>query len=196
MFSPAELTRRINNLIAIGTVTESKSVNGLSLARVKILSRVTDFLPVMQTSNSFKTYARPITPGEQVIVLQPYGNGDGGVILGSLFNKGEKEPAGYSDTKEVTIYMDGTVISYDASSKVMEIDAVGTINITCKNANITADTINVTATTSHTGDVTLTGNLSVDGTISSTGDISTDANVNDLKGNLSAFTTTDGASRA
>jgi phage baseplate assembly protein V len=179
----AELTRRINNLIAIGTVTESKSADGLSLARVKILSRVTDFLPMIQMASSFKRHAVPIRPGEQVVVFQPYGNGDGGVILGSLFNKGAKEPNGYSDTKEVMEFEDGTRISYDTSSKVLEIDAVESVNVTCKNANIT-------------GDVALTGNLSVDGTISSTGDISTDANVNDLKGNLSAFSTTDGASRA
>ena len=139
----AELLRRVNNIIAIGTVTESKSSEGLSLARVQILNRVTDFLPVMQTANSFKTHASPIKEGEQVIVFQPYGNADGGVILGSLFNKGQKEPVGYNDNKEVTVYMDGTVISYDASSKVMEINAVGAVNITCKDATVTADSVTV-----------------------------------------------------
>ena len=192
----AELTRRINNLIAIGTVTESKSVDGLSLARVKILSRVTDFLPVMQGANSFKKTSSPIRVGEQVVVLQMFGNGDGGVIVGSIFNKGCKEPSGSSDVREVFEYEDGTKFYYDTVTKTLEVDAVGTVNVTCKNANITADTLNITATTSHTGDIAVKGNFSVDGTISSTGDISTDANVNDLKGNLSAFTTTDGASRA
>jgi len=176
--SYAELNRRINNLVAIGTVSESKSKEGLSLARVKILNRVTDFLPFMQTSNSFKTHARPVKEGEQVMVFQPFGNGDGGVILGSIYNKSQKEPAGYSDKKEVTMYMDGTVISYDADSSVMEVNAVGTINIICNSANITAS------------QTTINGPLHV------TGAISTDATISDSKGDLSNFTTTDGSGRA
>ena len=168
----AELLRRVNNLIALGTVTESKCAQGLSLARVKILNRVTDFLPVMQSANSFKTHAVPIRPGEQVVVLHPFGEGDSGVILGSIFNKGKKEPTGYGDSKEVTIYMDGTVISYDTESKVMEIDAVGTINITCKNANIQAQNTVITSTTTHIGNVAIDGNLEVSGEITdSRGDL-------------------------
>ena len=162
----AETLRRINNLIAIGTVTQSKSDEGLSLARVQILNRVTDFLPVMQSANSFKTHATPIRPGEQVVVFHPYGDGDSGIIMGAIFNKGEKEPAGYNDNKEVTIYMDGTVVAYDASSKVMEINAVGTINITCKNATVNADTVDITAVTTNNGNVSINGDLSVSGSIS------------------------------
>lgn len=161
-----ELLRKINNLIAIGTVTESKSVEGLALARVKILNRVTDFLPVMQTANSFKVHASPIKPGEQVVVLHPYGNGDSGLILGSIFNKCQKEPSGYSNSKEVTVYVDGTVISYDVISKVMDINAVGTINITCKNANITADSTTIVSTTTNNGNVSINGDLDVSGSIS------------------------------
>lgn len=192
----AELLRRVNNLVAIGTITESKSASGLALARVNILGRVTDFLPVMQSANSFKTHATPIRPGEQVVVLQPFGSGDSGVILGSLFNKGQKEPAGYSDTKEVMTYSDGTTISYDETSKTLVVDAVNAINISCKNATVVADSIKITAITSHKGDVSIDGNVNVNGTFSSTGNISTDGTVTDAKGDLTNFSTTDGASRA
>jgi len=188
----AEALRRINNLIAIGTVTESKSAEGIAMVRVQILNRVTDFLPVMQKANSYKKEAAPILPGEQVIVLHPYGNGDSGIVLGSIFNKGEKEPAGYSNSKEVTVYMDGTVISYDASSKVMEINAVGTINVTCKNANLVAEnvtvnataisvdatSVDITASTTNNGNVSISGNLDVTGNVSAAGSIS------DSKGSL------------
>jgi len=186
----AELLRRLNNLVTIGTITESKSVNGLALARVNILDRVTDFLPVLQMANSFKTHAIPIRPGEQVIVLQLFGNGDSGVILGSIFNKGQKEPAGYSDTREVITYSDGTTISYDEVSKTLDVDAVNAININCKNATVVSDAISITAATSHEGDISIDGKLNV------TGNISTDGTVTDMKGDLTNFSTTDGAARA
>ena len=186
----AELLRRLNNLVAIGTITESKSANGLSLARVNILDRVTDFLPVLQTANSFKTHATPVKVGEQVVVLQPFGNGDGGIILGSIFNKGQKEPAGYSDTKEVTTYADGTTISYDVKTKVLNIDAVNVITVSCKNATVVADNIDITASTAHKG------NVAIDGTLNVTGNIATGGTVTDTRGDLTNFSTTDGAARA
>jgi phage baseplate assembly protein V len=192
----AELLRRLNNIVNIGTVTESKSVDGLALARVKVGARVTDFLPFMQQANSFKRSASPVRVGEQVMVLSPYGDGDFGVILGGIFNKGAKEPNGYSADKEVCKYEDGTTISYDVVTSTLDVNAVKNINITCKNATVVADNISVTATTTHTGNVSIVGNLSVNGTVSSTGDISTDANVNDVKGSLTNFSTTDGAGRA
>jgi phage baseplate assembly protein V len=192
----AELIRRLNNVVSLGTITESKSSDGLALARVKIGERVTDFLPMLQQSSSFKRCATPIRAGEQVVVLFPQGDGDFGIILGSLFNKGAKEPNGYSADKEVCVYEDGTVISYNTATSTLDVNAVKNINITCKNATVVADSVSVTAATSHNGDVSIVGALSVNGTITSTGDISTDANVNDVKGSLTSFTTTDGAGRA
>ena len=192
----AEILRRLNNVVSLGTVTESKSADGLALARVKIGERVTDFLPMIQHSNSFKRSAAPIRPGEQVVVLFPQGEGDFGIILGSLFNKGAKEPSGYSDTKEVMEFEDGTVISYDSNSKELDINAVQNISIACKRAVVSADSIEISATTTHNGDVALQGNLSVSGTVDAGGNISTGGTVTDVKGDLSNFTTTDGASRA
>ena len=161
----SELNRKLNNLISIGTVTESKSSEGLSLARVKILQRVTDFFPVLGTANSFKSHATPIKVGEQVLVFCPYGEADSGIILGSIFNKGQKEPAGYRSSKEVTQYSDGTVISYDVGSKMLEIDAVGVIDISALSMILNAN-------------VTINGNVSINGNLDSTGSIS------DSKGSL------------
>lgn len=192
----AEILRRINNLVQIGTVTESKSAEGLALARVNILGRVTDFLPFMQSANSFKSHATPVRAGEQVVVLAPYGDGDSGVIIGSLFNKGCKEPSGYSDTKEVFKYEDGTRISYDTKEKVLTVDAVNAISVVCKSATVKADTVNITATTTHTGDISVSGNVSVSGEFSAGGNITTGGTVTDIKGDLTNFSTTDGASRA
>ena len=185
----AEILRRIGNIVSLGTVTESKSADVLALARVKIGERVTDFLPMMQHSSSYKRSAAPIRPGEQVVVLFPQGEGDFGIILGSLFNKGSKEPDGYSDTKEVCEFEDGTLISYDSAAKKLTVNVAATVEVVAK-------TVNITATTTHTGDVSLQGNLSVSGTVDAGGNISTGGTVTDVKGDLTNFSTTDGASRA
>ena len=173
----AETLRRIGNIVALGTVSESKSVQGISLARVKIAQRVTDFLPIIQRANSFKRQASPVRVGEQVVVLFPFGEGDFGVILGSLFNKGAKEPSTYSDTKEIIEFEDGTIISYDSATSTLELDVAKHINIVCKSATVQAD-------------------VSIDGTLSVSGNITTGGTVTDTKGDLTNFSTTDGAGRA
>jgi len=188
--TPSEILRRLNNIVSIGSIIESKSVDGLALARVKIGERVTDFFPMLQQSSSFKRSARPIRVGEQVMVLSPFGDGDFGVILGSLFNKSAKEPDGSSDVREVFEYEDGTKIYYDTKTKTLSVDAVGTVNIICKKATVTADSAEINAPT------TINGNLSVTGEVSAGGSIKTGGTVTDAKGNLSNFTTTDGSGRA
>jgi hypothetical protein len=60
----------------------------------------------------------------------------------------------------------------------MEINAVGTINIICDIANITASQTTIT------------------GPLHATGEISTDADFIDSRGNITNFNTTDGAARA
>ena len=192
----AETFRRISNLVAVGTVTQSKSADGISLCRVKIGERVTDFLPYMQHSSSFKRCATPVRVGEQVVVLHPFGDGDFGIVVGSIFNKGSKEPAGYSDTKEIVEFEDGTVVSYDTASKTLDLNAVGSINVVCKDASVQANSISVTATTSHSGDVTINGNLTVSGTADVGGNFTTGGTVTDSRGDLTNFSTTDGAARA
>ncbi len=166
----AEILRKINNLISIGTVTESKSEQGLSLARVKILERVTDFLPVAQSSNSFKTKASPVRVGEQVLVFSPYGEGDSGIIFGAIFNKGQKEPVGANDTTEITEYEDGTRISYDSEVKELKIQAAGKVTIICATATITADAVEVTSGSAKvTADAVTVDSASIDLGIGGTG---------------------------
>jgi len=192
----SELLRRLGNIVQIGTVTESKSIDGYSLARVNILGRVSDFLPFMQSANSFKRVASPVRVGEQVIILSPYGNADGGVILGAIFNKNAKEPAGYSNEQEVCEYEDGTRISYNTQTKELKVDASDKILITCKSATVNAKSVSITATTSHSGDVSINGNLTLSGDFSNGGNITTGGTVSDVKGDLTNFSTTDGAARA
>lgn len=185
----AELKRLINNLVSFGTVSQTKSADGKALVRVKIMNRESDFLPVVSVSNSFKKHFIPVRVGEQVIVFSPFGEASGGFVLRSIFNKSAKEPSLANEHTEVMEYEDGTVITYDTQAKELKINASDKITIICKAATVTADTVDITATTTNNGDVTINGNLTVSGDVSSSGSIS------DSVGDLTAHqhSTTDGA---
>ena len=125
----SEIIRLISNLCSFGTIVETKSANGLALAKVKIDDRVTDFFPVASKSNSFKKHYIPVRVGEQVTVFCPFGEANIGFILPSIFNKGSKEPTGASDTREVVTYEDGTTFFYDTKSKELNVNCVGDVKI-------------------------------------------------------------------
>ena len=67
-------------------------------------------------------------------------------ILGSIFNKGCSEPAG-DNSKEITEFEDGTIISYDSKNSVLLISAIKDISIKA-GANINIEAI---------GNIKLTG---------------------------------------
>lgn len=163
----ADLERLIQNLIQFGTITETKIKAGKMLAKVKVDDdRTTDFFPVLSKNNSFTKKASPIRVGEQVVVLSPGGVGNVGVILGSIYNTSNKEPEGLGDKREVITYEDGTTIFYDSESKTLDINAVGLINIVCKEAKVKADSVYIESTSTHKGDVTIDGKLIVTDLIS------------------------------
>jgi phage baseplate assembly protein V len=201
----SELLRRLNNLISIGTISETKSSEGKALARVKIFDRVTDFYPVVSFSNTFKRHFIPIRVNEQVLVFSPYGDASSGFIIRGIFNRGRKEHSLSNDHTEVIDFEDGTVITYDTEAKELKIDAVNKITVICKSANVKADdvkveaqTLDITATTSNTGNVKINGSLTVTDAIvgqgglavsggngaSINGDIKTTGNISDSKGDL------------
>lgn len=199
---PPEILRLISNICLFGTVSETKSDAGYALARVKIDDRVTDFFPILSQSNTFKKHFIPIRVGEQVMVICPYGEANIGLVLRSVFNKNSKEPTGSNNEREVITYEDGTTIFYDTKLKELNIEAVGMINITCKEATIKADTVDITSTTSNTGDVSIKGSLSVTGKIvgesgiaksggvgaTFDGNITTTGDISDSRGSLTNHT--------
>jgi phage baseplate assembly protein V len=171
------------DLVLVGTVEEIDSENR-ALARVRVLDRLSNWMPVLMFANSFKKEFKPVRKGEQVSVLSPYGDLKGGIIIRGIFNKACKEPSGSSPTKEVNEYEDGTRITYDVDSHELEVECVGTVKIVCTNATVEADSVNVIAETmSTTGDFSVGGNMTVAGTIS------------DVKGDLTSHGHPDASSR-
>jgi len=136
-----EFERKLNNIVQIGTVTEVKSAEGLALARVNILGRVTDFLPVFMWANDFVKVWLPIRVGQQVAVLSPFGNANSGVILPSIYNKGCKEPNEVNDENVIIEFAKGVKIVCDGEN--INIDIPKDVNLTCTNANIEAESVKV-----------------------------------------------------
>ncbi|MDE5602481.1 MAG: phage baseplate assembly protein V [Helicobacter sp.] len=128
-------------MLTIGTIVETKSEEGKALARVNICGRVSDFLPILSFANNYKRHYIPARIGEQVLVLTPYGEVNGGSILRGIFNKECKENEGASETKEVISYEDGTSFFYDTKTSTLEISSPKQINIFCQNALITAKNV-------------------------------------------------------
>ena len=129
------MTERDNQtLIYTGTITEVKAEGDTSLAIVNVLGRKTDWLPVLQQANSFKKHYTPIRVGEQVSVFINR------FVIRGIFNLDCKEPDGANSYTEITEYEDGTRIEYNTQEKVLTVNAVDTINVFAKTANVYADT--------------------------------------------------------
>ncbi|MGB5793362.1 phage baseplate assembly protein V, partial [Poseidonibacter sp.] len=143
MISLSELKRRLENIVQVGTVSETKNKEGKALARVildddGINKRVSAFLPVVSLANSFAKVWFPLRVDEQVLVISPFGNANSGFIIRSIFNKKCKEPNGSNENTAIVEFEDGTRISYDSKLNDLKIDAVKSINIFCVDVNIEA----------------------------------------------------------
>ena len=134
-----ELERRLNNIVQVGTVVEIDKSK--ALARVNVLGRVTDFLPVFMWTNDFVKVWLPIRVGQQVAVLSPFGNGNSGIILPSIYNKSCKEPNRANDENVVIEFSKGVKIISDGEN--INIDVPKDINVTCTNANVKASSVKV-----------------------------------------------------
>ena len=198
-----ELERRLNNIVQVGTVVEIDKSK--ALARVNILGRVTDFLPVKMIGNSFVKVFIPIRVNEQVLVVCPYGNANSGFIIPSIFNVNCKEPSGSNPDKAIIEFSGGVRI--DSDGKTVNVIAPVNVNVTAATATITAANTIITSKTTNNGNVTINGNLTLNGNLAMngsggsggiaeiTGDLKVSGVIYDGKGDLTNHThsTTDGA---
>ena len=182
--NPHEADRRLNNVIRNGTIRQHKSAEGKLLARVEIHGRLTDWLPVKGMCNSFVKIYFPIRIGEQVQVHAEFGEADSGVIERSIFCDDCPEPEGADNDTAIMLFHDGGEIRYNTKTGKMELNAI-------MEAKIIAPHIELVCETIHS-----TGSMDIDGALNVTEGISTDGDISDGQGDLSNFTTTDGATRA
>lgn len=104
-----ELARKIENTVAIGTVSQVD--HKLNRYRVKIGELETDWIPsAVSRSGGTRTFeSRDV--GEQVVMAAPSGDLSQGVILGAIAT--EARQAGEKGSEHRTIYPDGTTVDYD-----------------------------------------------------------------------------------
>lgn len=112
-------------------------------ASVKLENELTtDYLNVVQySSNANSTSFKPIKIGEQVLVIAVNDDINSGVILRGIYQ--DKHKLKPSETKEYVEFSDGTCISYDTANSSLEINVNKTINISCIDCNLKANSVKV-----------------------------------------------------
>ncbi|MCU8015922.1 phage baseplate assembly protein V [Shewanella sp. SM72] len=173
----AELTRRIDNLLRIGTVAEVKGDS----CRVKTGKLLTQFRPFFtRRAGKAKTSWRP-TVGEQVMLLSLSGDLTNAYILPALYSDENLEPDDNAN-RDRTVYPDGAVIEYDPDTSALTVKGIKTatvqaselVTIDCPNSVFTGNlqvkkklTVDqgakVTGAIEHNGKMTNSGGISIDG---------------------------------
>lgn len=167
-FLIGEILRRLANIIRIGKVVEVNYQN--QKAKVKLGELQTGYLPwVIDRAGSDRSW-KPIDVGEQVVVLAPYGELKGGVILPSLYQKTYSCPTP-DKNKHTIIWEDGSTAVFDKKTSSLNVEIKGkvTVNI-IGDAQISAQNVSITAqNTTVNGNAVVTGNATVNGSVSLAG---------------------------
>ncbi len=125
------------NFVEIGTVVGVDiSSPRRALVRVQLGDRVTNWLPYKSIANKFIKIWIPPCIDEQVTVLLPFAEANGGIAVGSIFNKGCKEPDGANEHNFIVEFEDGTRIVYDTITHDLSISTQHHINFTATDVNI------------------------------------------------------------
>lgn len=155
-WAQSETERILANMIRVGVIAELDEAN----ARVKVKAGglTTDWLPwVTARAGATRTWSAP-RPGEQVVVMAPYGDSAQGVVLPAIYQDNHAAPASTKDA-ETVVFPDGTKVEYNSASNTLQIDVAGAakVIVNCKEATVNADT----KVTLNTPETYCTGNLTV-----------------------------------
>lgn len=150
-----ELTRRVDNLLRLGTIAEVD----LARARVRVQPKElkTDGLPWFTLRAGTTQSWSPPTVGEQCIVLSIGGELTMGVVLVGLYT--QNAPSQSADEHKM-VFADGTEVCYDQASGHLSVK-------NCKTAEIHA----AEQITADTPLFVLTGDMQIDGKLDVTGEV-------------------------
>ncbi|MDO5650560.1 MAG: phage baseplate assembly protein V [Moraxella sp.] len=114
-------------------------------------------LVITPRSQSAKHFDPPVK-GEQVAILLT-DDGETAICLGSVFSDVDNAPANRHQFAKV--FDDGTELIYDNDSHTLTVNATGTINIICQNANIRADKTVIDGAVEINGDTAINGTATI-----------------------------------
>lgn len=156
-FAVAELERLLANLVRVGVVAALDEA--AARVTVDLGEVVTDWLPwVTHRAGATRTWSAP-RPGEQVLVLAPYGDLAQAVALPAIYQEAHPAPASTKEVEHV-VFPDGSAVDYDSAAHRLTVTAgSGQVVVNCG-----AATVNATqAVTLNTPQTTCTGALTVEG---------------------------------
>lgn len=116
----AETERQLANVVMLGTIAELDEA--AARVRVNVDGLVTDWIPftAARAGAGVREWSAP-EPGEQVVVVCPYGDPAQGVVLGSVYQDAHAAPAAVKTTHR-TEYADGAFVEYDRAAHAMKVD--------------------------------------------------------------------------
>lgn len=134
-FQTADLFRRIENLISIGTISQIDHAR--NLGRIKIGELSTDFLPLPASIGHNFIAASPAAIGTQVVLLSPSGDLAQGVIVSYIYSNELPNPVSNSET-DLIQFKDGSKIAYNSATSTLDIIASDVLKINIAgNASLT-----------------------------------------------------------
>nr|DAV41230.1 MAG TPA: baseplate assembly protein [Caudoviricetes sp.] len=165
----AETDRVLSNMIRIGTVAALDEA--AARVTVDVGGLITDWLPWLTArAGNTRTWSAP-RPGEQVLVLAPYGDLGQAVALPALYQQAHPAPQ-TSAGIEAVHFPDGAAVTYDSAAHLLTVNAGSArVVINCQQASINASgsvTLNTPATTC-TGTLTVQGHLTYAAGMTGTG---------------------------
>lgn len=131
----SEMQRMQANMIRIGSVSALDAAN--ARIKVNVAGLTTDWLPwLVSRAGATRTWSAP-RPGEQVVVLAPYGDMAQGVVLPSIYQDDHPAPAASQDVESV-VYPDGAKQEHNSASSeyLLDVPAGGKITIRCGPSSI------------------------------------------------------------
>ncbi|WP_157968302.1 MULTISPECIES: phage baseplate assembly protein V [Cysteiniphilum] len=149
-----DMQRRLNNLIRVGLVIETNP----SRLKVKIGDNTSGWLPwLTQRTGDCVTWWKP-SVGEQVMVLSPSGELNNGVVLPAIYTKNQPT---LNANEHMTVYKDGTKVSYDYEQKKLSINCVGDVEVVAAKTLIADITGEVTVKGAKTLSIDFVGNIDI-----------------------------------
>lgn len=150
MDSLAELTRRLDNLIRLGTIAEVD--HAAARCRVKSGRLLTTWLPWVALRAGTTLDWNPPTVGEQCMLFSPSGETTQALVLVGLYSEANPAPE-KSASLHRRQYPDGAIIDYDHGSSALTATLPGGATVVLEaSGGVTIE-----------GDVTINGMLKVSG---------------------------------